>query len=108
VKRNNQSEFGIRSETGEIYMLTKNERILTIEILKLTLATAAGREFVVERFGKEGLKVAVGLLQEMGVQINEPKERKPKTFSKFEFVVRETGARFRQQRGVPRPRKELH
>ncbi len=70
MKKNDQSEFGIRSETGEIYMLNKKERILTIEILRLTLATAAGREFVVERFGKEGLKTAAGLLEEMGVQIN--------------------------------------
>ncbi len=70
MKKNDQFEFGIRSETGEIYMLNKKERILTIEILRLTLATAAGREFVVERFGKEGLKTAVGLLEEMGIQIN--------------------------------------
>ncbi len=70
MKKNDQPEFGIRSETGEIYMLNKKERILTIEILKMTLATAAGREFVAERFGKEGLKTAVGLLQEMGLQIN--------------------------------------
>ena len=69
--KNNQSEFGLRSETGEIYMLTKKERILTIEILKLTLATAAGRGFLIERFGKEGIKTAAGLLEEMGVQISE-------------------------------------
>jgi len=72
MKKNNHSEFGIKSETGEIYMLTKKERILTIEILKLTLATPAGRSFLMERFGKEGLKRAVGLLQEMGVPISEP------------------------------------
>jgi len=71
VKKSNQSEFGIRSETGEIYMLTKKERILTIEILKMTLATETGREFLIERFGKEGLKTAAGLLEEMGVQISE-------------------------------------
>jgi hypothetical protein len=45
VKKNDQSEFGIRSETGEIYMLNKKERILAVEILKLTLATEAGRKF---------------------------------------------------------------
>lgn len=79
MKKNNQSEFGIRSETGEIYMLTKKERILTIEILKLTLATAAGRGFLIERFGKEGLKIAAGLLEEMGVQISRDQweRRKP-------------------------------
>ena len=70
MRKNNQSEFGIRSETGEVYMLNKKERILTIKILKLTLATAAGREFLVERFGKECLKIAEGLLEEMGVQIS--------------------------------------
>ena len=53
MKRNDESEFGIRRETGEIYMLNKKERLLAIEILKLTLATPAGREFLVERFGKE-------------------------------------------------------
>jgi len=69
LKKNNQSDFGIRSETGEIYMLTKQERILTIEILKMTLATETGREFLIKRFGKEGLKTAAGLLEEMGVQV---------------------------------------
>ena len=81
VKKNNQSGFGIRSETGEIYMLTKKERILTIEILRLTLATAAGREFVVEPFGKDGLKTAIGLLEEMGVQIGKQQEEREKPAS---------------------------
>jgi hypothetical protein len=69
VKKNNESEFGIRSETGEIYMLSKKERKLAIEILKLTLATKAGRGFLVERFGEEGPKIAVDLLEEMGIQV---------------------------------------
>jgi len=81
MKKNNHSEFGIRSETGEIYMLTKKERILTVEILKLTLASAAGREFVVKRFGKEGIKTATGLLEEMGIQIAKQQEQKPRTVS---------------------------
>jgi len=81
MKKNNHSEFGIRSETGEIYMLTKKERILTVEILKLTLASAAGRGFVVERFGKEGIKTATGLLEEMGIQISKQQEQKPRTVS---------------------------
>jgi len=81
VENNNQSEIGIRSETGEIYLLTKKERILTIEILRLTLATAAGREFMAERFGKDGLKVAVGLLEEMGVQISQDQGERQKPVS---------------------------
>ena len=71
MTKNNESEFGIRSEAGEIYMLTKKERILTIEILRLTLNSAAGRKFMAERFGKEGLNTAARLLEEMGVQIGE-------------------------------------
>jgi len=67
VKEDNESDFGIRSKTGEIYMLTKKERILTIEILKMTLATETGREFLIERFGQERLKTAAALLEEMGV-----------------------------------------
>jgi hypothetical protein len=62
-------------------MLTKKERILTVEILKLTLASAAGREFVVERFGKEGVKTATGLLEEMGIQIAKQQGQKPRTVS---------------------------
>jgi hypothetical protein len=60
----------MRRETGEVYMLTKQERMLTIEILKLTLTTEAGREFLLERFGEAGLKTAAGLLEEMGVQVS--------------------------------------
>jgi hypothetical protein len=71
VTKNNESEFGIRRETGEIYMLTKQERILTIEILRLTLTSAAGRKILAERFGKEGLNTAARLLEEMGIQIGE-------------------------------------
>jgi hypothetical protein len=78
LKENNESEFGIRGENGEIYMLNKEERLLTIEILKMTLATAAGREFLVERFGKEGLKTAADLLAEMGVQISQNQGEKQK------------------------------
>ena len=71
MKKDDQAEYGLRKETGELYMLNKKERILTLEILKLTLASAAGREFLVERFGKEGLKTATKLLEEMGVQVGE-------------------------------------
>gem|GEM_PF-934468 len=81
MKKNNNSEFGIRRETGELYMLNKKERVLTIEVLKMTLATEGGREFLLERFGKEGLKIAVSLLKDMGVEITQQKGQKPKTVS---------------------------
>jgi len=81
VKRSDKSEFGIRSETGEIYMLTKKERLLAIAILKLTLATSAGRGYLVERFGKEGLKTAAGLLEEMGVQVGRQQQERQKLVS---------------------------
>jgi hypothetical protein len=81
VKRNDESDFGIRRETGEIYMLNKQERILTIEILKMTLATKRGREFLIERFGKKGLKTAAGLLEEMGVQVGRQQQDRQKLVS---------------------------
>jgi len=81
LKKNNNSEFGIRRETGELYMLNKKERVLTIEVLKMTLATEGGREFLLERFGKEGLKIAVSLLKDMGVEITKQKGQKPGTVS---------------------------
>jgi hypothetical protein len=81
VKKNNQVDFGIRRETGELYMLSKKERVLTIEVLKMTLATEGGREFLLERFGKEGPKMAVSLLAEMGVQITPQQGQKPKSVS---------------------------
>jgi len=62
-------------------MLNKKERTLTREVLKRTLATAAGREFVVERFGKEGLKLATSLLEEMGVEVEKTTAQKPRTVS---------------------------
>jgi len=60
-------------------MLDKKERILTIEVLKLALATPAGIEFLVERFGKEGLKIAATLLEEMGAEAEKPKGQIPKS-----------------------------
>jgi hypothetical protein len=77
----NRSEFGIRRETGELYMLSKKERALTIEVLKMTIGSEAGREFLPERFGKQGLKTAVSLLEEMGVQVRPKQGQKPRTVS---------------------------
>jgi hypothetical protein len=81
VKKRNQFEYGIRRETGELYLLNKQERVLTIEVLRMTLSTEAGREFLVERFGKEGIKIALSLLKEMGGEITQHKGQKPRTLS---------------------------
>lgn len=81
MKKSNQVEFGIRSETGELYLLNKQERALTIEVLKMALATEGGREFLVERFGKEGIKMALSLLREMGVETTQYKGQKTRTLS---------------------------
>jgi len=81
VKKNNQIDFGVRRETGELYMLSKKERVLTIGVIKMTLATKGGREFLLERFGKEGLKMALGLFEEMGVQFTPQQGQKRKSVS---------------------------
>ena len=74
MKEEDKSDVGVRGETGELYMLNKIERRLTIEVLKRTLESEVGREFVEKRFGKEGLKTALGLLSQMGVQITQQQE----------------------------------
>jgi hypothetical protein len=81
VKKKNEPEFGIRSETGELYLLNKQERVLTIEVLKMALATEGGRGFLQERFGKEGLKIAASLLEEMGVQLRKQQRQKSRPVS---------------------------
>jgi hypothetical protein len=47
----------------------------------MTLATKTGREFLIERFGKEGLKTAAGLLEEMGVQVGRQQQKNKKLVS---------------------------
>jgi len=74
MKEEDKSDVGVRGETGELYMLNKKERRLTIEVLKRTLESEVGREFLEKRFGKEGLKIALGLLSQMGVQITQQQE----------------------------------
>jgi hypothetical protein len=81
MNKPDQSEFGIKSKTGELYMLSKQERILTSAVIKRTLATAAGREFVVGRFGEEGLKTALSLLKEMGVEVGKSEGAEERTSS---------------------------
>jgi len=81
MKNEDESDVGVRGETGELYMLDKKERRLVTEVLKRTLETEAGKEFVEKRFGKEGLKAALVLLNQMGVQISQQQEQKPKLAS---------------------------
>ena len=81
MKKEDESDVGVRGETGELYMLDKKERRLMTEVLKRTLETEAGKEFVEKRFGKEGLKAALVLLNQMGVQISQQQEQEPKLAS---------------------------
>ena len=81
MKKEDESDVGVRGETGELYMLDKKERRLVTEVLKRTLETEAGKEFVEKRFGKEGLKAALVLLNQMGVQISQQQEQEPKLAS---------------------------
>jgi hypothetical protein len=86
MKKTDQFEFGIRCETGELYLLNREERALTIEVLKMALTTERGREFLLERFGEEGLEMALSLLREMGVKSTRHKGQKPRTPSFFAAV----------------------
>ena len=69
---NEEPEIGFKAETGELYSLDKKERTLLKEVLRLSLATPSGRKRIRERFGKEGFKIAVSLLGQMGVKVEDP------------------------------------
>ena len=70
--KNEKSVFSLSAETGELYMLDKKERILMREVLKWILTSTSNRELVVRRFGEEGFKVAVSLLEKLGVKLKKP------------------------------------
>ncbi len=78
MKEENRIEVGLKIETGELYMLNKKQRILLREVLSKALESDAGRAFLAERFGKEGLELTENLLKEMGVDIKNPQQQKPK------------------------------
>jgi len=42
------------------------------EVLKWILTSTSNRELVVRRFGEEGFKVAVSLLEKLGVKLKKP------------------------------------
>ena len=65
-------EVTFSAETGELYLLDKKERILVREVLRLSLTTPSGKKVLEERFGKEGFKIAVSLLEQMGVKVDKP------------------------------------
>jgi hypothetical protein len=80
MKKENDPEVGIRDSTSELYMLNKKERRLTKEVLLMAIGTEGGRKFVMERFGKEGLRIAASLLQGMGVEVGKTRRGSQKVF----------------------------
>jgi hypothetical protein len=67
----NQSDVAFKAVTGELYMLSKKERILLRAILDVTLRSKTGREIIAERCGKESLQMAKTLLHEMGGDLDD-------------------------------------
>ncbi len=63
-----EPELSFKADTGEIYSLDKKERKLVKEVLRLSLATPAGRKKIRERFGEKGFRIAKSLLEQMGVK----------------------------------------
>ena len=42
------------------------------EVLRLSLATPSGRIRLLDRFGQEGFRIAISLLEQMGVKVGDP------------------------------------
>jgi len=66
IARNEDFEIAYKAETGELYMLGKKERMLLRAILSVTLKSKAGREAILRIRGKESLRLARELLDQMG------------------------------------------
>ena len=73
TEKHEESEITFRAQTGELYSLDKNERILLREVLRVSLITPSGKKVLEERFGKYGFKIAVSLLEQMGVEVKKVK-----------------------------------
>ena len=71
-EENEELEVCFTAETGELYSLDKKERTLLKEVLRLSLATPSGRKRIRKRFGEDGFKIAVSLLGQMGVKVEDP------------------------------------
>ena len=52
--------------TGELFMVSKKERILIKTVLTMVLKSKTGREFITRRFGAEYVKVGEKLLEDIG------------------------------------------
>ncbi len=71
-EKNGGPRVSFRADTGELYSLDKKERILMKEVLRLSLATPSGRRRLLDRFGEEGFRIAISLLEQMGVKVGDP------------------------------------
>jgi hypothetical protein len=71
-EKDDKSEFSFRAETGGLYMLDKKQRIAMREVLEWILTNTDNRQVVVRRFGEEGFKVAVNLLEKLWVKLKKP------------------------------------
>jgi hypothetical protein len=73
TEKDEESEITFRADTGELYSLDKKERILLREVLRLSLTTPSGKKALEERFGKNGFKIVLSLLEQMGVEVKKAK-----------------------------------
>ncbi len=71
-EKDEKSEFSFRAEAGGLYMLDKKQRIAMREVLEWNLTNTDNRQVVVRRFGEEGFKVAVNLLEKLWVKLKKP------------------------------------
>ena len=71
-EQNGEPRVSFRADTGELFSLNKKERKLVKEVLRLSLATPSGRKRLLDRFGEEGFRIAISLLEQMGVRLEDP------------------------------------
>jgi hypothetical protein len=64
-----ETKIGFKAETGELFMLSKKERILLRAILSVTLDYEKARTIISKKLGKGSLAIAENLLREMGGRV---------------------------------------
>jgi len=65
TSKKNPDPADLMNATGELFMLSKKERILLRTVLEMILTSKTGKEFILRKFGTEYVKMAEKLLEDL-------------------------------------------
>lgn len=65
TSKKNPDPADLMNATGELFMLSKSERILLRTVLEMILNSKTGKEFIIRKFGAEYIKMGEKLLEDI-------------------------------------------